>query len=289
MSSADVVAVTGATGRQGRAVTAALLAQGRPVRALTRDPQKRGARALAAAGADVVRADMADPASLERAFAGAVGVFSVQNPMISGLDGEVRQGRNVGNAARRAGVAHLVYGSAGTGERGTGVGSWESKLDVEEHLRELGLPVTVLRPTAFMELMTDPAFFPAAGTWHVWPKLTGGAREIPWLSCTDLGVIAGEVFADPGRFIGRELKLAADLRSLDDCRRTYTAVTGRRPRRLPMPVRLFARFAPDVVQMWRWLATGRVDADLALTRSIHPGVLDVETWLRRRPDRAALR
>lgn len=213
VSGRGIVVVTGATGRQGRAVTRALLAAGWPVRAMTRHPEKPAARNLADAGADVVAADMEDTASLDRAFTGAYGVYSVQNFMTSGLDGEVRQGRNVGDAAHRAGIRHLVQGSAGTGERGTGVGSFESKLDIEEHLAELGLPVTVLRPMAFMELMTDRAFFPPAGVWHVWPKLDGWGFRVPWLSCSDLGRIAERVFEQPERFVGQQLNLSADVRA----------------------------------------------------------------------------
>jgi uncharacterized protein YbjT (DUF2867 family) len=227
----------------------------------------------------MVQADMDDPESLDRAFAGVYGVYSVQNFMISGLEGEVRQGRNVGTAAHRAGVEHLVYGSAGTGERGTGIGSWESKLDVEDHLHELGLTVTVLRPAAFMELMTDPAFYPAVGVWQVWPKIAGGSFVVPWLCCRDLGVIAERVFADPGRHAGRTLKLASDARSLDDCRRTYTRAFGRGPRRFPMPVRLLERFVPDTVALWRWTRTGALDVDVDVARSVHPAALDVEAWL----------
>lgn len=279
--------VTGATGRQGSAVVHALLAEGWRVRGLTRDPARPRARALAGRGAEMVRADMDDPASLDRALAGAHGVYSVQNFMISGLDGEVRQGRAVAEAARRAEVGHLVYGSAGTGERGTGVGSWESKLDVEERMRELGLPVTVLRPTAFMELMTDPAFYPAVGVWHVWPRLAGGSFRVPWLACRDLGVIAARVFDDPRRYVGRDLELAADVRSLDECRRSYARVFGRNPRRVPMPVWLLERFAADTVALWRWVRDHPPATDTAPTRAIHPDALDVESWLRReRAERA---
>ena len=282
MSESGVVVVTGATGRQGGAVTRALLQDGRRVRAMTRKPEGRAARALAIAGADVVAADMDDPASLDRAFAGVDGVYSVQNFMTSGLDGEVRQGRNVAEAAARAGVRHLVYGSAGIGRRGTGVGSWESKLDVEDHLRGLGLPVTVLRPTAFMELMTDRAFYPAAGVWHVWPMMAGWDFRVPWLSCHDLGVIAAKAFADPEGYIGRDLKLAAEFRSLEECRSTYARVMGHGPRRFPMPLWLFQRFAPDTVRMWEWCRENDLDTDPELARSIHPGAMTVETWLRAR-------
>jgi uncharacterized protein YbjT (DUF2867 family) len=285
VSGRGIVVVTGATGRQGRAVTRALLAAGRPVRAMTRHPAKPAAKDLADAGADVVVADMEDTASLDRAFTGAYGVYSVQNFMTSGLDGEVRQGRNVGDAAHRAGIRHLVQGSAGTGERGTGVGSFESKLDIETHHAELGIPVTVLRPMAFMELMTDRAFFPSAGVWHVWPKLDGWDFRVPWLSCSDLGRIAARVFEQPELFVGQQLNLSADVRSIEECRAMYKRVTGRPPRRFPMPVRLFERFAPDTAALWRWARTARLHADPARTRGIVPDLLTVEMWLERQfPD-----
>jgi uncharacterized protein YbjT (DUF2867 family) len=158
MEHEQVIAVLGATGRQGGAVARHLLADGRRVLALTRTPESQASGALRSAGAEVVRCDMDDVNSLLRAFTGAYGVYSVQNPMIAGHDGEIRQGRNVADAAKAAGVKHVVYGSAGPGLRGTGVDSWDSKLIITEHLRASGIPLTVLRPTAFMELMTDKDF-----------------------------------------------------------------------------------------------------------------------------------
>ncbi|RFU21644.1 NmrA family NAD(P)-binding protein [Geodermatophilus marinus] len=285
MVGSGLVVVMGATGRQGGAVTRALLADGWPVRAVSRRPDRRAARALAAAGAEVVAADMEDPASLDRALAGAYGIYSVQNPMTCGLEGEVRQGCNVGDAAARAGVRHLVQGSAGTGQRGTGVGSFESKLDVEAHLAGLGLPVTVLRPMAFMELMTDRAFSPAAGVWHVWPALAGWDVRVPWLSCPDLGRVAARVLADPRRFAGRALQLASDVRSLAECREIHTRVLGRPPRRFPMPVPLFERFAPDIAALWRWTRTAALDVDPRATLALVPDAATVEAWLRRRAGR----
>jgi uncharacterized protein YbjT (DUF2867 family) len=282
MSATGLVVVTGATGRQGGAVTRALLRTGRPVRALTRHPVRPQARALAAAGAEVVQADMDDPASLDRAFAGATGVYSVQSFATAGFDREVRQGTNVGDAAARAGVAHLVYGSAAPGRRGTGVGSWESKLVIEDHLRALDLPLTVLRPTAFMELMTDRDFYPAAGVWHVWPGIAGWDFRVPWISCQDLGAIAARVFAEPERFAGEVLELAAEYRSLGECRGAYQRATGRAPRSFPMPLWLFRRFTPDTVRLWRSLAEQPPVVDVDRTRALHPGVLTVEEWLRAR-------
>jgi uncharacterized protein YbjT (DUF2867 family) len=175
---AQIIAVVGATGLQGGAVTRRLLQDDWPVRALTRNPEGKKARAVAQLGAQVVKADLSDRASLVRAFDGVYGVFSVQNHHISGYEEEVRQGKQVAEVAKRVGVAQLVYSGAGPGVEGSGVGSWETKRKVAAYLRTLDLPVTVLHPTAFMELMTESKFFPPASVWHLMPKLMGADRPV---------------------------------------------------------------------------------------------------------------
>lgn len=277
------IAVVGATGLQGRAVSRRLLDQGWRVRALTRDPDGAGARELASLGAEVVRADSEDRAGLERSFAGAVGVYSVQNHHISGHDGEVRQGKNIADAVVAATVSHLVYASTGNGRPGTGIGSWEAKVVVAEHARSLGVPLTVLRPTAFMELMTEKRFYPQASVWHVMPKLMGESRPVGWLTVEDLAVIAERAFADPATFVGADLSLAGDVLSIEQCRQTWREVTGRPPRRFPMPVWLFERFTgTDETTMWKWLRDHDMPFDTEATRAIHPGARTLRDWLSQR-------
>jgi uncharacterized protein YbjT (DUF2867 family) len=275
-----LIVVMGATGRQGGAVVRHLLADGWWVRAVTRNPDSVAARALTVAGAEVTRADMADPVTSRAALRGAHGVFSVQNPMISGLDGEIAQGRNVGDAAAEAGVRHVVYASAGTGEPGTGIGPWESKLTVQKHLEGLGLPLTVLRPMAYMELMTDRTFYPPVAVWHVMPKLMGEDRPVPWLCLDDFGAAVARAFAEPDRFVGADLRLASDVRTIAQCRRLWRDVFGRGPRRFPMPVRLFEKFVgTDLTTMWRWLGTHPTDVDTAATAAVVPAGRTVREWL----------
>lgn len=71
------ILVTGATGNQGGATARRLLAGGRPVRALVRDSAAPAAAALAAAGAELVRGDLDNLASLAQALDGAAAVFGV--------------------------------------------------------------------------------------------------------------------------------------------------------------------------------------------------------------------
>lgn len=276
-----IIAVTGATGRQGSAVTRALLNDGWHVRALTRNPNSDKARALSGWGAEVVKGDMEERLTLLPVFDGAYGVFSVQNPMISGMETEIRQGKQVVEAAKETGIQHLIYASAGIGKP-TGIGSWDSKLEVEAHMKALEIPSTILRPMAFMELMTDKGYYPAVSTWHLMPKLMGETRPVGLISTHDLGIIAAKAFASPDTFIGRDLKLASDVKSIEECRAIYRNVMGKKSPRFPMPVWMFKRFVgTDLITMWEWLRTGEIDLDTTTTRSIHPEALSVEQWLQK--------
>lgn len=283
MARNELVVVTGATGRQGGAVARHLVADGWRVRGVTRAGNSQAARALTHRGVEVVTADMNDSDAMVRACTGAYGVYNVQNPMIAGEEREEVQGRNVVAAAAETGVSHLVYGSAGPGIPGTGVAAWDVKLEVAAYARSLGLPLTVLRPMAFMELMTDKDLYPPVAVWNLMPRLVGEDRPLPWLSAADLGAIAARVFDDPSEHVGMDLGLAADVRTLAQCRAVWQRVVGHAPRRLPMPLWLFERFVgPDLTRMWRWLADHDVEADVDRTRSLLPTAATVEEFLQRR-------
>src|SRR5262245_58696670 len=82
MPQEKIIAVVGSTGGQGGGLARAILADSNGpfrVRAITRKPDGEKAKALAAAGAEVVAADVDDAASLDRAFAGAYGAYCVTN------------------------------------------------------------------------------------------------------------------------------------------------------------------------------------------------------------------
>ncbi|HEX2154116.1 MAG TPA: NmrA/HSCARG family protein [Acidimicrobiia bacterium] len=280
------IAVCGATGRQGGAVTRALLAQGWRVRALTRRPNNERARDLRRIGAEVTSADMEDPVSLRDSFDGVYGVFSVQNGLANGFDREVIQGRNVATAAKQSGVSHLVYASAGTGARDTGVPSWDAKIQVEDHMKRQGLPFTSLRPQALMELMTEKSYYPQLGTWNIWPRIYGDNRPVPWMAVEDVGLIAAAVFAGTNRYAGQSLVLVGDVQSLAQCRDIYRGVIGKYPRSFPVPIWLFDRFTRgDVTAIWRYAANGEVPLDTTATQAIHPNPLSVRQWLMKTCDR----
>lgn len=284
------VLVFGATGNMGGAAARELLRRGWQVRAVSRSPQSEKAQALAALGAEVVQADMDDRASLETAFVGMTRVFSVQNWTTSGVAGEIRQGKLVADVAKAAGVTHLVFGSAGVGQPDTGVAHFDCKVVVERYMRdELGLPVTVVRPGPFMELMTDKAFFPPLAAWGVMPKIVGWETPLPWTAVADIGATIANVFENPGRWIGRDIDLISDVASMRQCQQAFKAITGKKPFGLGLPVGVFNKMAgPEMVEMWRWLADYLAANDinaakgemLAASREACPQLHSVADWLK---------
>jgi NmrA-like family protein len=89
--------------------------------------------------------------SLKAAMKAVYGVYSVQDFWTVGARSEVQQGKNMADAARAAGIGHFLYSSDVGAERNSGISHWETKWEVENHIRKLGRPATMLRPAAFME------------------------------------------------------------------------------------------------------------------------------------------
>jgi uncharacterized protein YbjT (DUF2867 family) len=270
------VLVTGVTGQQGGAVARHLLVKGFHVRGLSRDPGKPAARAVAGRGIEIVAGDMEDRVALERALAGAYGVFGVQNFWTAGVEAEVVQGKTLGDAAAAAGVQHFVYNSVGGAERHTGIPHFDSKWQIEEHLRALGLPLTVFRPVFFMDNFN----------WSR-PQILNGVlpglglppdKPLQMIAVDDIGALVAMAFADPAGFIGTAIELAGDELTEPQTAATFARVIGR-------PVKLEPRAGQGVdaerEKMHRWFSTAGYEADIPVLRRWYPELCTFETWLHR--------
>lgn len=157
------ILVFGATGQQGGAVVTALLTDGWSVRALVRDAENEKARFLFSQGVELAIGDLSDAASIRTAMKGAYGVFSVQPSSGQGAaygvsdEDEVHYGTAIADIAVELGIKHLVYTSVNAaGPERTGMGHFDSKADIEAHIRRLDLASTIIRPAGFMELLMLP-------------------------------------------------------------------------------------------------------------------------------------
>jgi uncharacterized protein YbjT (DUF2867 family) len=277
----EIIAVTGATGQQGRAVAKKLLEDGWKIRALTRDPNKPAAQELKSLGVEILPGDMDNRAELDAAFEGAYGVFSVQNFWLPnvGFEGEVRQGKAVADAAKAAGVQHLVYSSVGSAHRGLGQKHFESKWIIEQYIHGLDIPYTILRPVAFMENYN----------WSRAPILNGafigmGVRPekgLQLIAVEDIGVFVALVFANRNQYLGRTLELAGDELTELQIADTFTKVIGR-PVTLNLPTREGGRQPEEeMIAMFNFFNGQGYDADIPALRKLHPGLLNLEQYLRK--------
>lgn len=278
------ILVIGVTGSQGRAVARHLLAGGMKVRGLTRNPGSASARALASAGVTLHRGDLDLPSSVETAMQGAHGVYLVTEFFQNGIPAEIRQGTMVADLCAKLRVSHLVHASVGGADRATGVPHFESKREIERYIRSLGIPATFLRPTIFMEDLTEKKYFPPA-SWGMMPKLIGPDRPVKWISVDDIGAAAAAAFTRRDEVLGAAIPLVGDARSMAESRAIFSRIHGKNPFALPMPTFLFRRLvSEELVLMWTWLAAHAMDGDVATTRTLVPGVKDMETWLRTRAE-----
>jgi uncharacterized protein YbjT (DUF2867 family) len=133
--------ITGANGDVGARVVDSLLALGERPRVFVRDETK--ARSRLGDRVEMFVGDLADIASLKSALRGVDSLFLVTTgPTIPDLDEEAA------NAAKAAGVRHLVKLSSLDVEQNLAIGAWHER--GEEAIRASGVPFTFLRPSGFM-------------------------------------------------------------------------------------------------------------------------------------------
>ena len=274
-----LILVSGATGQQGGAVARSLLKRGFPVRALTRSPEKPEAQALAEGGAELVRGDLENRASLDQALEGVHGVFSVQNFWESGYEREVQQGKTLADAAKAAGVRHVVYSSVGSAHRETGISHFDSKWEVEEYKRQINLPYTILRPVFFMqnwEMMREQILENGTLAQPLDPD-----KLFQQINAEDIGAFAALAFENPDEWLGREVDLAGDELTMPEIAETMSQVTSRKINYYQVPWDQFReQMGKEYAVMYEWFNEVGYEADILALRREHPELITLEQYLR---------
>jgi uncharacterized protein YbjT (DUF2867 family) len=270
------VVVTGATGQQGGAAVRRLRERGFPVRALTRDPEQPRARALVGHGTEVIRGDMDDEASLTRAMDGVYGVHSVQD-WRQGIEGEVRQGVRVANAAKRSNNSLFVYSSVASADQRTGIPHFDSKFRIEETIRGTGMRYTIVRPVFFME------------NWlGMRQAIEGGALSLPldpetrlqMVAVDDIGGVVATALERLGKWQDRTFELAGDELSMSDLAHAFTGASGHEVRYVQVPWDEFEQQAgKELTLMYRWLRDTGYHVDIGAVRSEYPKLTTFDHWM----------
>jgi uncharacterized protein YbjT (DUF2867 family) len=315
MSDAKVIAVVGATGAQGGGVARSILADpgsGFSLRALTRDPSKDAAKALADAGAEVVQADIDDEASVTTAFEGAYGAYCLTNfwEHFSG-DREVAQAQNVANAAKAAGVQHAIWSTfedtrkwvpldddrMPTLQGHYKVAHFDAKASADHFFTDAGVPTTFLYTSFYWENFIFFGSGPARGEDGVLAlTFPLGEAKMPSIAVADIGKFAYQLFKDPGRFIGNTVGVAGDHLSGQEMAEAFTKALGEEVRYNDVDADVYRSFgfpgADDVGNMFQFKRdfedAYRGNRDLGLVRELVPDVQSLDAWLAANKDRVPI-
>jgi uncharacterized protein YbjT (DUF2867 family) len=276
------VLVAGATGRFG-GIAELLLERGHEVRAGVRDLDSPGAARLGELGAEVVRADFDDPASLESAAAGVDAVFAAGTAHRAGPQGEALHGRNLSEAVRAAEVSHLVFVSGDGAAPDSPVPLFRAKWEVEEAIRASGVPHTILAPTYLMENLFNPWNLPALQA-GVLPSPIAIDRPLQQTAVADLLSLALLALESPRQFAGRRIVVASDELTAEESAAVISELIPRILEARQAPAEMLP---PGVQLLFDWLdRSGHQVAIEALHEEFpQAGWHTYEAWARTQLDR----
>jgi len=306
MADTKVIAVVGATGAQGSGLVRAMLADpqgGFTVRAVTRDPNTPAARALAAAGAEVVAADVDDVESLKRAFAGCYGAYCVTffwahlSP-----EKELAQARGMAAAAKAAGLKHVIWSTLEdtrtlvplsddrmpTLQGKYKVPHFDAKGEADQYFRDAGVPTTFLVASFYWDNFIHFGSGPKKGPdGDYLLTLPMGAQKMAGIAAADIGKCAYGIFKAGGTYIGQTVGVAGEHLTGDEMAAAMTRAIGKPVRYNPVSAATFRSFgfpgADDLGNMFQiyeeFAAPLNATRDVARTKSLNPALQDFNTWL----------
>ncbi len=302
-----VIAVIGATGAQGGGLARAILADpasGFTARVITRNPSSEKAKALADRGAEVVRADAHDQASLERAFKGAHGAFCVTffwdhlSP-----EKEKAEATAMARAAKAAGVEHAIWSTLEDSRRfipldddrmPTLMGHYkvphfDAKGESDQTFRDVNVPTTFLLTSFYWENFVYFGMAPKPGAdGTLMLTMPMGDRRLPSIAAEDIGRSAYAIFKRGDEFVGRTIGVAGAHLTGSEMAAAFSRALGRPVAYNAIEPAVFRSFgfpgADDLGNMFQFNRDFADEfcaaRDLARARELHPGMQTFDAWLK---------
>ena len=306
MSDKKIIAVVGATGAQGGGLVRAIMADpdgGFMARALTRDPESEGAKALAALGAEVVAVDIDDEASIRKGFEGAYGAFCVTffwahfSPEL-----EQEQAAAMASAARAAGLKHVIWSTLeDTRERvpldddrmPTLAGKWkvphfDSKGSSNHLFTDAGVPTTFLNTAFYWENFIYFGMGPQRGDdGKLRITFPLGDAKMPAMAAEDIGKAAYGIFKAGDEYIGKTVSISGDHLGGADFASAFSKALGEEVEYNSVSPEAYRAFgfpgAEDLGNMFQYKRdfedSYRGPRDFDETRKLNPEAQTFEQWL----------
>jgi uncharacterized protein YbjT (DUF2867 family) len=274
------ILVTGATGQQGGALAKLLLQKKHnKVHALTRNTQSSAAQDLRNKGANILKGDLDDSDSLEQAVKDVDSVFLMGTPFEDGTEAETRRGKLMADVAKENNIEHLVYSSVANADQNTGIPHFESKYKIEQHIKNLGIPFTIIGPTFFMENLLGPG-------------LEQGQLALPLSPFSILQQSALQNIAEFSAlmlerrkpFLGKRIDIASDEVTGEQAAKILSNELGYKIKYVHVPLEQLYRANEDMARMYDWYERVGTGIDITSLHQEYPEVnwLTFKDWARSR-------
>jgi uncharacterized protein YbjT (DUF2867 family) len=306
MSEKKIITVFGATGAQGGGLARSILEDRDgpfAVRAVTRNVNSAAARALAAAGAEVVAADVDDADAVARAMQGAYGAYCVTffwahlSP-----ERELAEARGMASAAEASGVQHVVWSTLEDTRRWMSlddprmptlmekykVPHFDAKGEADRYFREAGLPTTFLLTSFYWDNLIHFGSGPKPGADGVLDfVLPMGDAKLPGIAAEDIGRCAHGVFRRGAELAGRTVGIAGEQLTGAQMAAALTRALGREVRHQAVSPEVYRGFgfpgADDLGNMFQFKRDFNADfcaaRSVEFSRALNPRLQTFAQWL----------
>lgn len=301
-----VIAIVGATGAQGGGLARAIAddpGQRFVARVLTRKPASRSAQALARRGAEVVHANLDEPDTVHRAFTGASGAFCVTNYWEHfSPEREVVQARTMAEAARAAGLRHVIWSTLEDTRRWIPldddrlptlhakykVPHFDGKGESNRWFTEAGIPTTFLLTSFYWDNLIHFRMGPRRGADGVLAiTFPMGDRKLPGIVAEDIGRCAYGILERGDELLGKTVGIAAEHLTCGQMAERLTAALGERVRYDAVPPHVYRTLdvpgAEDLANMFQFKRDFEADFCRArsadVSRSLNPRLQTFDQWL----------
>lgn len=306
MAEKKIIAVVGATGSQGGGLVRAILKDpsgGFAARALTRDVNSPKAQALARLGAELVAADVDDPASVRRAFQGASAAYCVTffwahlSP-----EKEQAEAKALADAAKAAAVQHVIWSTLEDTRKWvplsddrmpTLMGKYkvphlDSKGESDHFFTDLHLPVTMLLTSFYWDNLYMFGMGPKKGPDGTLVfTLPMGDKRLTGIGAEDIGKCAYGIFKRGPELVGKTVGIAGQHLTGTQMAASLTKALGKEVRYQSITPAVYRGLgfpgAEDLGNMFQFYADFDQDfaraRDIGFTRSLNPELQTFDQWL----------
>lgn len=281
MENEKVIFVTGGTGNQGGAIARNLiLDKNWRVKVLTRNPNSEKSKSLENLGIELLKGDLNDQNSYKGYLKGVHGIFSVQD-FKNGIDQEIIQGKQLADSAKLYDIKHLVYSSVSGADEKTGIPHFESKNKIEEHIKNIGIPYSIIRPTFFYENLQNPEVKKRILKGKLVMPLNKNLRQ-EFISVQDIGIVGNQIFNNRSKYLGKTITLASDSMTMSELSELLSKSMKRKIKYEKLPS-IISRLVmgKNLYKMFRWIDKNepKFVEDISKVKKEFEGMTNMKTWI----------